>query len=171
MHHLHENFARLTFKTLCVQEAFRRLALRYHPDMRAISSSTARQRAEDQDLFVRIHSAAALLADPAQRAAYDSRRASPQFASRAAAPPRPSSCTYANGAGRPNRDTADRAYEHGAGRQPGPGKPGPGPGQTARPGENGPGRAGEGGPDAEHAAWVAEYDRLVAWFYRREPLL
>ncbi len=156
---------------LFVQAAFRRLALRYHPDMRTISSRTAREKADDQDLFVRIHSAAALLADPAQRAAYDSSRASPQFAPRAA-PAHPASCTYENGAGRSNRGAADRAYEHGASR-PGPGQPGPGPGQTGpvRPAENGPARPGEVGPEAEHAAWVAEYDRLVAWFYRREPLL
>ncbi len=123
--------------------------------MRATSSCTSREKAEDQDLFVRIHSAALLLANPAERAAYDTRRASPHYVH-----PAPPARTHERTSSQPNQAAADRAYEHGSSR---PGKPGSSFEGAARPDKV--------GPEAEHAAWVAEYDRLVAWFYRREPLL
>ena len=41
------------------------------------------------------------------------------------------------------------------------------------PGDFGPPSRRVAGPGGEEPApaWEAEYDRLVAWFYRREPLL
>ena len=94
------------------------------------SDHTETQPAENQARFVRILSAATLLTDPIQRAAYDRSHTRGTMAAGRPATPSTSSCE---------------------------------PSSSTPPFEK-----FDGG---DQAAWVAEYDRLVAWFYRREPLI
>ncbi len=115
--------------------AFRKLAMQYHPDVcsaRRAEPASKDEAAEMNQRFARLHEAAAILSDPARRAAHDGARSRTADGEVIAAWQRESEAA------------------------------------AAWPGGGG---GGEGQGRRRRDDWEAEYERLVGWVYRNEPLL